>query len=81
MFHSAVLAYVRRADRERFAAAMQARDDVVWISNEALTVVPGVETDAQPPEGVAPGYFVVGRGGTTAVALADPHGTWLSWLP
>lgn len=80
VFHSAVLAYLRRADRERFAELMRARTDVVWISNEALTVVPGLATSAEPPADVAPGYFVVGVGGSRAAALADPHGSWLSWI-
>jgi hypothetical protein len=45
VFHSAVLAYVDAEARARFAALMQSRDDVVWISNEGASVLP--DTRAQ----------------------------------
>jgi len=80
VFHSAVLSYLWPEDRERFVAAMQARPDVVWISNEAARVVAGLTTDARPPDGVARAFLVVGVGGARVAAIADPHGAWLRWL-
>jgi hypothetical protein len=74
VYHSAVLAYVAPADRERFAATV--RDlGAVWLSNEAPGVVPGVTSEQRDDGG-----FVVVRDGRTPLALADGHGSWLRWL-
>jgi hypothetical protein len=74
VFHSAVLAYVDPADRERFAQTV--RDlGAVWLSNEAPGVVPGL-----PCTDFREGTFVLGRDGRTPLAFADGHGAWLHWL-
>ena len=74
IYHSAVLGYVAPPDRRRFAAAV-GRLGAVWLASEGPGVVPGVTL---PDD--AEGSFVVVRGGTSPLALADPHGAWLRWL-
>jgi hypothetical protein len=75
VYHSAVLAYVTAANRQRFAAAVRGLP-AVWLSNEAPGILPGITVPAF--EG-APSVLV--RDGRTPLALADGHGTWLDWLP
>ncbi len=48
--------------------------DVVWFSNEAPGVVPGV-----PLDGRDDGTFVLARDGATALARTDGHGDWVEW--
>ncbi len=74
VYHSAVLAYVASADRERFAATVRGLG-AVWLSNEAPGVVAGTRSEERDDGG-----FVVVRDGRTPLALADGHGTWLRWL-
>jgi hypothetical protein len=74
IFHSAVLAYVASADRERFAQTARGLA-AVWLSNEAPGVVPGL-----PRTRFREGTFVLGHGGRTPLAFTDGHGTWLHWL-
>ena len=74
IFHSAVLAYVARQDRDRFAQAVRGLG-AVWLSNEAPGVVPGL-----PLAEFREGTFVLGQGGRTPLAFTDGHGTWLHWL-
>ena len=74
VYHSAVLAYVTPEDRQQFAAVVRGLR-AVWLSNEAPGVVPGLPI---PPHQGAP--FVLARDGSTPLALADGHGTWLRWL-
>jgi hypothetical protein len=87
VFHTAVLAYLARDDRQRFADSIdrhRAGDHrrVVWISNEAPGVVDGLTTDLEPPPQVErKGFFVLGVNGTEPCAVADPHGEWLAWGP
>ena len=70
VFHSAVLAYVAPDEREKFAALMRMRDDIVWISNEGSGVLPeiGAQVDREPD-----GRFVLAVDGE-AIALTGPHG-------
>ncbi len=70
VFHSAVLAYVEPAERERFAVLMRSRDDVVWISNEGGGVLPeiGAQVDREKD-----GRFVLAVDGRV-IALTGPHG-------
>lgn len=75
IFHSAVLAYVSRADRERFAKTV-GKLDAVWLSNEGPSVLPGFEVSH--PD--APAAFLLVQDGKTAKALTDGHGMWLDWL-
>jgi len=74
VYHSAVLAYVGPAARQRFAATVRGLG-AVWLSNEAPGVVPGVTSEERDDGG-----FVVVRDGQTLLALADGHGGWLQWL-
>jgi hypothetical protein len=74
VYHSAVLAYVRRADRARFARTV--RDlGAVWLSNESPGVLPGVQLTEPDAHG-----FLLVRDGTEPIAVTDSHGTWVRWL-
>jgi len=85
VFHSAVLAYIDEASRLDFASTMRSlvdnRSDVVWLSNEGPSVVAGIE--AADPSVHPPGnaQFHLGRDGTELMAVTDPHGRWLRWMP
>lgn len=77
VFHTAVLAYLSAAERERF------RDQVGairghWISSEGEGVIPGLDLPAVAP--LASSYFVVGADGRRPIAFCDGHGRWLQWL-
>jgi hypothetical protein len=79
VFHSAVIAYLEAADRQRFAAMMTdlVRDGRChWVSNEGPRVLP-----AHVPAGVdVPfGRFVLAVDGRP-VALTHGHGAELDWL-
>jgi hypothetical protein len=85
VFHSAVLAYVDEASRLDFATTMRSlvenRSDVLWLSNEGPSVVAGIEAadpSVQPPGNA---LFHLGRNGTELIAVTDPHGQWLRWMP
>ena len=75
VYHSAVLAYVTPADRQRFADTVRGLL-AVWLSNEGPAVLPGVHVPAYPG---AP--FVLAQDGQSPLAFTDPHGAWLQWLP
>jgi len=75
VYHSAVLAYVTPADRQRFAGIVRGLP-AIWLSNEGPAVLPGIPV---PPYQGAP--FVLVRDGQTPLAITDGHGTWLQWLP
>jgi len=73
VFHSAVIAYLEPADRDRFVALMSGlvEDGVChWISNEAPQVLPTVSVTA-PDGSDQPGRFVLGVDGR---ARARTHG-------
>jgi hypothetical protein len=79
VFHSAVIAYLEHADRERFAAMMTdlvAAGRCHWVSNEGPRVLPCLV-----PAGVdIPfGRFVLAVDGDP-VALTHGHGHELDWL-
>jgi hypothetical protein len=74
VYHSAVLAYVRPADRARFARTVRELG-AVWLSNESPGVLPGI----QPNEPDAHGFLLV-RDGSEPIAVTDSHGTWVRWL-
>jgi hypothetical protein len=79
VFHSAVIAYLEPAERERFAvmmAGLVADGRCHWVSNEGPRVLPGLV-----PEGVEVpfGRFVMAVDGK-AVALTHGHGTEMDWL-
>ena len=81
VFHSAVIAYLETAGRERFHDLMTglvADGRCVWVSNEGPRVLPEVAATGPLP---APGpWFVLGVNGR-AVAHAHGHGRTLDWLP
>jgi hypothetical protein len=78
--HSAVVAYLDDAMRDRFAtlmAGLVADGRCHWVSNEAPTVLPGVAaTGPEPPHG----QFVLGLDGR-AVGHTHGHGRTLHWWP
>lgn len=88
IFHSAVLVYVSEEERRRFAdilAEASNERDIVWISNEAKSVVLEISALAPPVE---QRRFLLGRTSFTAgrrrdelLAVAHPHGAELDWLP
>ncbi|GAA3286436.1 DUF2332 domain-containing protein [Arthrobacter citreus] len=78
IFHSAVLVYLSRPEREQFVDQVSALD-CVWLSNEGLQVLPGIAariTGRTPPQD---GAFVLARNGEP-VALTGPHGQYTQSL-
>ena len=80
VFHSAVLAYVDAEVRACFASLMRSRDDVVWISNEGVGVLPDTPAQLETLGVEADGRFVLSVDGR-AVALTGPHGQSYTGLP
>ena len=80
VFHSAVLAYVDAEVRACFASLMRSRDDVVWISNEGVGVLPDTPAQLETLGVEADGRFVLSVDGR-AVALTGPHGQTYTGLP
>ncbi|MBZ5735457.1 DUF2332 domain-containing protein [Nocardioides sp. TRM66260-LWL] len=85
VYHSAVIAYLDDADRDRFVAlvsGLQARGACHWVSNEAASVLPSVTATLPAPlasdRRLAGGCFVLGVDGV-ARALTHGHGRWLAW--
>lgn len=78
VFHSAVIAYLKPHDRDRFhqmMTALVADGACRWVSNEAPAVLPGVvPADARPS-----GRFALGLDGR-AVAWTHGHGRSMTWL-
>ena len=74
IYHSAVLGYLSDAERRRFAEVVRGLD-AVWLAND----VPQVLDVAAPATGDS--SFQIVRDGHTLLAITDPHGTWLRWLP
>lgn len=74
VYHSAVLAYVDEQKRREFGAVVR-RLGAVWVSNEAVGVLPGVTV----PAGDDPSFVLV-RDGRQVLARTDPHGAWVTWL-
>ena len=87
VFHSAVLTYVGPDRRHEFAAVLDResmRRDVVWLSNEARGVVPGITALAPPATEhrflLGRTRFSAGRRRDELLGLAHPHGAELTWL-
>ena len=79
VFHSAVIAYLESADRDRFQdlmAGLVADGACRWISNEGPAVLPRVTGAVSVP----PGRFVTALDGVP-VAVSHGHGHDLRWLP
>jgi len=79
VFHAAALVYLPPPDRRRFAALM-AELPAVWLSAEGSGVVPALAARLGRAPTPDPAVFLVGRGPSRLLALADPHGAWLRWL-
>lgn len=84
VFHTAVLAYLDEAGRDRFAATMgrlYAQRGVRWLANEGRTVVPGVAGTLPTtlPAASSSVDFVLALDGR-AIALTQPHGRAVHWL-
>ncbi|MBV1850814.1 DUF2332 domain-containing protein [Catellatospora tritici] len=81
VFHTAVLAYLSPADRDRFCTTMTdlvaSRPGTVWLSNEAPGVLPAIT--GRLPVPVPSGRTVLARDGRP-VAFGMPHGQALTWL-
>jgi len=79
VFHSAVIAYLTPADRDRFQRTMTglvAPGRCHWVSNEAGNALPkGTATGPTPPGGPT---FVLGIDGRS-VAFTHGHGRTLAW--
>jgi hypothetical protein len=75
VFHSAVLAYVPRAERDRFIASVR-NLEAVWVSNEAPQVLSHVIS--VPDGGPGSGFLMAVNG--EPVAWTDPHGSWIEWI-
>ena len=74
IYHSAVLGYVRRADRAQFARTVAALG-VTWLSNEGPGLLPGTAIPGCGPHG-----FVLAKNGEP-LGLTESHGAWVEWLP
>ncbi len=87
VFHSAVLSYLSAERRMAFAnvlAEASRHRHIIWISNEAPTVIPEITALAMS---VKPPQFLVGRTSFTddrrqneLLAVAHPHGVAIEWL-
>lgn len=75
VMHSATLAYLPRDERDEFEAVVRA-SGVRWVSFEGASVVTSMKGRAPDP---GRPHFVVGLDGDP-VAVASPHGAWVSWL-
>lgn len=78
VFHSAVIAYLEVAGRERFhdlMTALVAGGRCHWISNEGPRVLPGLSGDLDVPAG----RFLTALDGAP-VAFSHGHGHALEWL-
>lgn len=82
VFHSAVLAYLTEAERDRFTATVSDLRGH-WVSNEGPRVLPGLARTATsaPPAGSAVGTapFLLALDGR-AVAWTHAHGRALCWI-
>jgi len=79
VFHAAALVYLPPPDRRRFAALM-AELPAVWLSAEGSGVVPALAARLGRAPTPDPAVFLIGKGPSRLLALADPHGAWLRWL-
>ncbi len=81
VFHSAVIAYLKEADRRRFHATMTAlvgEGRCHWVSNEGRRVLPEIAaTGPEIPDDLM--SFVLGVDGQ-AVAWTHGHGRSMTWL-
>ena len=77
VFHTAVLAYLTQAARERFVETVSALG-VTWISNEGFDVTPGV-AELLPEAERGGNEFVLAVNGRP-VARTQPHGRAVRWL-
>lgn len=82
VYHSAVLAYVEPAERERFHDQMLelvATGACHWVSNEAPQILPRLAATATPRPPGSRGFLLALDG--HAVAWTHGHGASMTWLP
>lgn len=79
VFHSAVLAYLPQAERDRFVEAMRA-SPARWISNESPAVLPAVAARLTRGPSTDGSAFVLSLD-EQPLAYTGPHGQFLEWLP
>lgn len=82
VFHTAVLAYLEPADREKFAGTMRelSRDyGAVWIANEGVTILPRVAEKVPPAVRKNKGIFLIAVN-ETPLATTHGHGDWVRSL-
>ena len=76
VFHTAVLAYIPRADRMHFRDTVRALG-VTWICNESPDVISDmIRTESKPS--VADGFLLSLN--ERPVAWTDPHGRSIEWI-
>lgn len=81
VFHSAVMSYLSVAARRSFAEQVSRHPRVLWISNEAPSVVEGLAALRSVPANLrSRSHFLLGVGGSRVVAATDPHGRWIHWI-
>jgi hypothetical protein len=88
VFHTAVLGYLPTDRRRRFAEIMEARPDVLWLSNEGPGMVRhedgAIDVGRPKPDSPSwashPAPFVLVRNGTDPIALTQPHGEWIEFV-
>lgn len=84
VFHSAVLAYLDRAGRDRFRDTMMRlaahrERPVHWLSHEGYGTLAGVPDAMEKAPGEEDGRFVLQHNGVT-IARTGPHGQSIEWL-
>ncbi|MDS1268992.1 DUF2332 domain-containing protein [Lipingzhangella sp. LS1_29] len=77
VMHTAVLAYLDRGARERFATTMREFDGY-WISNESPSVFPEINAHAPAAPTEAETFLMAVNG--TPVAFTAPHGQRMDWF-
>lgn len=81
VMHSAVIAYLDDAGRQRFHELMTslvAAGDCRWVSNEAAQVLPEAAASAPAQDPGRPGFVLAVDG--RAVARTHGHGEWIDWF-
>jgi uncharacterized protein DUF2332 len=83
VFHSAVLSYLAPERRQAFVdvlAETSRRRDLVWLSNEAPGIVPGIAPPLPMPAELARTRFTDGRRRDEPLASSHPHGGEMIWF-
>lgn len=76
VFHSAMLMYLARQQRERFSSNLS-KVDATWISNEPAWAIDSLLRVLEVPV-PQPGAHLLGLD-SKALAIAAPNGHWIDW--